>query len=145
MKWEQANSEWEEKCLALHNSKGRARTYEETSLMLLLLKSKLKCLVEAGLFEEISWTKMENEVAEELKVDAKHVREARKVFDEEGRCVIVSDTSRRGRGSDNYDKSIYQRIYQHHLAAMVVWVDKQHSKGETVTNQHLRNWFRQPN
>ena len=140
-KWDSALEDWEVKCQSLYNPKGHSRTYEETALMLLLLKAKLQALVDDRSYYDISWTKLEEMVAMDLKVDVKHVRQARKVFDQDG-CVIVADTSTRGRGSANYDQSIYKKITIEHLTAMVVWVDKQHSKGETVTNQRVRNWFR---
>ena len=94
-------------------------------------------------YKDISWTKLEASVAIDLKVDEKHVRQARKIFDQEG-YVIVTDTSTRGRGSANYNQSIYKPISIQHLTAMVVWVDKQHSMGETVTNitinLHIARW-----
>ena len=123
--WKAVLDRWEDKCLAIFNPKGKVRTYEETCLMLLCLKSRLKNLVEAGRYDEISWTAMARKVANDLKVDEKHVMQARKTFEEE-EAIVVTDSSNRGRGSANYDVASYRKVYQHHLASMVVWVDKQH-------------------
>lgn len=67
-KWDSALEDWEVKCQSLYNPKGHSRTYEETALMLLLLKAKLQALVDDRSYYDISWTKLEEMVAMDLKV-----------------------------------------------------------------------------
>ena len=86
-RWRSILEEWEEKCESIYNQKGVVRTYEETCLMLLSLKSKIKSMVEDDQFDDLSWSMLEKTVARELKVDDKHVTLARKTFEEEGTVI----------------------------------------------------------
>ena len=94
--WEGILRQWDEMCQTLHNPKGKSRTYEQNSMLLLATKAKLSILLDQvaddplAIFN-INWTRIDKSVAKDFKADVNHVSALRKSFVEEG-VVLVQDT-----------------------------------------------------
>ena len=135
--WGEVVKKWQVNSKSLFNSRGRARSYEENSLILLAIKAHLERDIETNVLT-VNWTSIESKVASELKVRREHVTELRKVFEQEQKVMVVN-TQQRGKASPNYKLQL--KVTEDVLGELSSWVDEQHAIGESVTNERLRNWL----
>lgn len=106
------------------------------------------CLVDKGVLpiHKLSWTLMEHEVADWLKMKFVQGLKLRKQFFEDGDVLLFGkefdDLSKRGDGSPNYVNP-YTKLTPEDIQLLVNEVDERHEEGKTVTNQLVRNFLRE--
>ena len=90
-------------------------------MLLLAIKARVKTSIELAMlkksFEDVNWSAIDKAVAKDFKADQKHVTELRKTFEKE-QSAVAQESKNRGRGSDQYDKSLYQNVYPEHFAEL---------------------------
>ena len=141
--WKDTLAKWELLCASLYNSNGRIRSYEENSMLLLAMKAKLDMLLQYAtdnpdLIFDISWTSIDISISQDFKVRKETISQLRKTFAKDG-SVLITDATVRGRGSTNYDIAV--KVDTNMLESLAKWVDEQHSKGTSITNERVRNWL----
>eukprot|EP00547_Thalassionema_nitzschioides_P012115 CAMPEP_0194259496 /NCGR_PEP_ID=MMETSP0158-20130606/43728_1 /TAXON_ID=33649 /ORGANISM="Thalassionema nitzschioides, Strain L26-B" /LENGTH=140 /DNA_ID=CAMNT_0038999315 /DNA_START=74 /DNA_END=493 /DNA_ORIENTATION=+ len=112
--WTEKEGEFTALCDIIRNPKGRTRGIEENKLLLLALRAGMKRRIAAAtetrsLATQITWTDIEQEVAEDFGVGKKCLAQLRQTFLEDGdvednlaTVAYFSDNSDRGRGSPAY-------------------------------------------
>ena len=97
--WKDTLERWEEMCTTLFNSNGRVRSYEENSMLLLAVKSKLASLLEYAKVDldsvhDINWTSIDSSISKDFKVRKEAVSLLRKMFDKDGKVLITDNSNR---------------------------------------------------
>jgi transposase len=131
----------------IKNPNGRSRTLEENKLLLLALLRELDQRVEYmnnGTIHPslITWTSIEETVANDFCVRKGHLTELRRNFLDDGDVLVFGQENERGGAAENYDFSKQEKISNEVLLEFTKYIDEQHAEGRSVTNRKLRNWLR---
>jgi hypothetical protein len=118
----------------LSNPKGRSRTEHENKLVLLTLKLVLNMMLERLRnkeikVHEISWTLIDNRVAEGLQMRRDQVTTLRQLLFDEDAVGTFGDRA----PSPQANESPNSKLTNQQLTRMIKEVDDSHSQGETVT------------
>lgn len=131
----------------LGNNKGKTRTAEENKLILLTIKLVLRLQLAQVIGGErtiytVSWTDIDNLVADSLQVRRVHVSALRKALFEDGDVLIFGEEygpeSVRGKGSPNAISTSKLSYIQ--LCSIQTEVDSYHCEGQAVTNRLIKNY-----
>jgi hypothetical protein len=132
----------------IKNPNGHSRTYEENKLLIFAFRTYLhqkdESMNEGDLHpSSITWRSIEEAVACDFCVRCEHLTELGCIFLKEGDIIVFGEGNVRGNATKNYDHSKQQKVSSEHLKEMVKYIDQQHSKGCSVMNIKVLNWFRQ--
>jgi hypothetical protein len=129
----------------LSNTKGRSRTESENKIVLMTLKLVLNLYIEKVQVRELqphelSWTLIENRVADGLQMRREQVSKLRHLlFESNSIGVFGDDDSVRGNGSPNAKKPT--KLTSEQVQAMVKEVDNSHNNGSTVSCNILKKFL----
>jgi hypothetical protein len=145
--WQERLSEFSGFDLA--NPMGRCRTEPENKLVLLTLKLVLELYLEKMANKEIaahelSWTLIENRVADGLHMRRDYITKLRQLLYEENAVGVFGDEEEKTRGKGSpVSKAVNagNKLTQEQLQALVKEVDECHSNGSTVNCTIMKNFL----
>ena len=139
---------FEELAVDIRNPRGRTRGFEENKLLLLALLATLKRHIantdgaKKSIANEVCWTHVERDVAEDFHVGREYLYDLRKVFledvdaeDERTGAILVWDCDKRGGIGDS------QKVDAEVLKDIATFVDDAHKDGESATNHKIRSYL----
>jgi transposase len=141
-KWKEAICELDD--YDLGNAKGRSRTEHENKLILCSLRMLLRTYLsfvegKKMKIEEVSWTRLYTEIAENLHVRRQHVIQLHQQLTEDGDLLLFGqgEDSKRGPKED-----VHRCLVPSQVQAIVDRVDDYHRDGRTITNREIKNYLK---